>query len=96
MLNVCLDSSSTYGDHPIIERQVERLIRDIQTITTKPKIIWMTFNEFGELETEFIYPEKEKNQMPYACEKDLMYNKNKSAKRFICFEITEKGASDAN
>ena len=30
MLNVCLDSLATYGQHPIIESQVKRLIQDLQ------------------------------------------------------------------
>ena len=50
-------------------------------------IIWVTYNEYGELEREFIYPETEENKMPYACEKYLMYNKDKTAKRLSCFSL---------
>ena len=48
-------------------------------------IIWITFDEYGDLETEFIYPENEiKNKMPYQLEKYLMEHPEKTAKRFIC------------
>ncbi len=75
----------------------QALIKDIAEITEKESIpieppvmqkatvIWMTFDEYGDLEKEFIYPETEDNKMPYACEKYLMYNKNKTAKRLSCF-----------
>lgn len=54
-------------------------------VMQKATVIWVTFDEYGDLESEFIYPETEENKMPYQLEKYLMHNKNKTAKRFSCF-----------
>lgn len=54
-------------------------------VMQKAMVIWVTYDEYGNLEKEFIYPEEEESKMPYQCEKYLMYNKNKTAKRLSCF-----------
>lgn len=49
--------------------------------------IWVTFDEYEDIETEFIYPETEEGKMPYQLGKYLMNNKNKTAKRLNCFTV---------
>lgn len=72
-----LKAMEEYANH--ISSQLE------PPVMQKTTVIWVTYDEFGELEKEFIYPEEKENEMPYQCEKYLMFNKNKTAKRLSCF-----------
>lgn len=70
---------------PIIEKVLDESIPMQLPVMQKAMVIWVTYDEYGDLEKEFIYPEEEESKMPYQCEKYLMYNKNKTAKRLSCF-----------
>ena len=82
------DCELTYvPEYNYVELAKELVEQLAPQVKQKATVIWATYDEYGDLETEFIYKETEENKMPYQCEKYLMENKNKTAKRLVCFSV---------